>query len=358
MVNPLRFIPSVVLANTDTMDPPSSTTSVAETVADGASALFSKMPEWMKDAMETYIPNTGRMGDSIEMGKPAVIDSQEFGQSSATPAILQIPVSAEEKGLVAAGKKAHDKFFGGYPDFDFNVNFSCAKADLLTGKSAYADPRSPWWNVFFGRYQIDAPIGKDAWKRPLGFTDHSMKTVSFDDITRIGNSDWGYFSNWMYGVPDEALNRAFAAQKAAPAPKMRVITDPLEQVPGYTLCEVDGILLPSAYVSGGGEQALTTNEFGLTQVWQRIFGKQADDVTSDPAVKQKYPNSFVPTSMKMRFYLKAARRFDPVKGFVYTTSIYGGGVNKTWAGDDPVKQAYNERFLQAQMDAVKKTMPR
>ena len=49
-------------------------------------------------------------------------------------------------------------------------------------------------------------------------------------------------------------------------------------------------------------------------------------------------------------------KYDP-KTHTYKTLMYGGGVNKSWAGNDPTKQAYNERFLEAQMNAVKETMP-
>ena len=60
----------------------------------------------------------------------------------------------------------------------------------------------------------------------------------------------------------------------------------------------------------------------------------------------------------MKFYLHQEKRWDAAaNGFVYSTQSNDGGINKTWAGKDPAKQAYNERFLKAQMDAVKSTMP-
>src|SRR5262249_24169278 len=148
----------------------------------------------------------GTIGDDVAFGKPAVISSPEFGESSATPSILDVPVSAHPGGLLSVGQKVHEKFFPDSPPFNFNVNFSCAKTDPLTATSEYADPRSPWNNVFFGRYEIDCPAGgkpgdKDKWDRPFGFTAPGSNQINFDDILKIGNSDWGYFSNYMYGVP-------------------------------------------------------------------------------------------------------------------------------------------------------------
>ena len=84
----------------------------------------------------------------------------------------------------------------------------------------------------------------------------------------------------------------------------------------------------------------------------RYVRKLAEHHRADPATL---------TEDQLRAYflfLRQEKRFDPETGRdVYSTQIYGGGVNKTWAGADPAKQAYNERFLEAQMAAVRETMP-
>jgi hypothetical protein len=55
--------------------------------------------------------------------------------------------------------------------------------------------------------------------------------------------------------------------------------------------------------------------------------------------------------------LRREKRWEEKKhDFVYAV-IYGGGANKTWPGGDPGRQAFNERFLDAQMAAVRATMP-
>jgi hypothetical protein len=313
----------------------------------------------MRNAL-SHAPNIGTIDGEVALGKPAVINSPEFGESSATPAILDVPVSADKQGLLAVGQKAHEKFFPNDPPFNFNVNFSCANAEGLGRQSEYADPRSPWFNVFFGRYEIDAPAAsapgdKDKWTRPFGFTAPGSNQINFDDVLKIGNADWGYFSNWMYGVPESELDKDFAQQANFPKPTCTV-TNPNVVINGksYVECTVDGARLPSAYVGNDGK-GLTNNDV-LSPVWRDVFGKQDAAVAQDPSLAGK--PSFFPTEMKMKFYLRQEKVLDPkTNQYVYKTEIYGGGVNKTWAGNDPAKQAYNDRFLQAQMDAVKSTMP-
>jgi hypothetical protein len=318
--------------------------------------VVAKLPPSMQ-GMIASLPNVGTIGSQVGCGKPAVINSPEFGESSATPAILDVPVSAQQQGILSVGQKVHQKFFPDSPPFNFNVNFSCAKTDPLTGTSDYADPRSPWDNVFFGRYEIDCPAGapgdKTKWSRPFGFVAPGSNQINFNDILKIGNSDWGYFSNWMYGVPEADLDKSFAAQAAGPKPTCTV-TNPNVVINGksYVECTVEGVSLPSAFVNPRDGKALTNNDSLMSPVWRNVFGKQSSDVGEDPSLANT--PSFAPTKMKMKFYLR--QELDP-KTNTYKTLIYGGGVNETWAGSDPTRQAYNDRFLQAQMDAVKATMP-
>jgi hypothetical protein len=321
--------------------------------------VVKKLPQSMQDWL-LNLPNVGRIGDETAMGKPALINDAEFGQSSAMPSILNVPVSPQKQGLLSVGQHAYQKCFAGYPPFDFNVDFSCAKADPLTGKSEYADPRSPWSNVFFGRYEIDAPLGKDGdatkWSRPFGFNSTKPGDINFDDILKLGNADWGYFSNWMYGVPDAALDKDLAMQAQMPKPTCTV-SNPDVVIGGkhYVECEIDGAYLPSAFVNPKDGGKLTNNDSLMSPVWRQVFGNQPDGAAEDPAVAGT--PSFAPTSMKMKFYVTQELKTDPKTGQqVYATEFYGGGVNKTWAGDDPAKQEYNEKFLDAQMNAVKSTM--
>lgn len=326
---------------------------------DVLSRLVANLPPSMRRLI-SGLPNVGEMGTDVGLSKPAVISSPEFGESSAVPAILEVRVDKTQHGILGVGKKVHEKFFEGYPPFDFNVNFSCHNSSMLSRESEYADPRSPWSNVFFGRYQIDTPIGApgeaDKWTRPFGFTGPDSKEVNFDDIQRIGNADWGYFSNWMYGVPEKDLDAFFEWQKTQPKPTCTV-TNPSVTINGkeYVECTVDGIKVPSAYVSGRDGKSLTNNDPLMSPIWRKIFGKQTDGVNRDPATGGV--ESFAPTDMSMKFYMRQDKRWDPdFNGYVYSTEIYGGGVNKTWAGDSAERQAYNERFLEAQMAAVKDTM--
>lgn len=329
--------------------------------AEALHALVDKLPASMRHLLD-YLPNVGHLGGHICLARPAVIDDPELGQSSATPSVLEVVVSKEQRDILKVGRKVHEKLFSQYPAFSFNVNFSCARVDPLTGRSAYADPRSHWHNVFFGRYQIDAPIGKpgeaDKWTRPFGFVRSGSTDIHFDDIVRIGKADWGYFSSWMYGVPEAALNKIFAETDAAPRATMTVL-DPKVLIKGlsYVECLVDGLWLPSTFVSGQDGQRLVDNDRFLSPVWRALFGEPPEDLLRDPEVTERLTRSFAPTEMRMQFLLRADLEEDPKLGSVFSTSIYGGGVNKTWAGRDARRQALNARFLSAQMEAVKELMP-
>ncbi len=325
--------------------------------------VLDKLPPAMRRMLDKLgpLPMVGEIGDSTGVAKPAVVNSPEFGRSSALPMILEVPVASEKIGMLEVGKKVHDKFFPDAPPFNFNVNFSCANATGLSRESEYTDPRSPWFNVFFGRYQIDAPTGAPGeagkWDRPFGFVRPGSNEINFDDLLKIGKADWGYFSNWMYGVPEADLDRIFKDANVGRTPTCTV-TNPSVTINGkeYVECTVDGVMLPSAYVSGKDGKGLTNNDPLMSNVWRNVFGKQNDAVNKDPRLAGL--ESFTPTEMKMKFYLRQEKRWDPeLNSYAYSTQIYGGGINKTWAGNDPAKQAHNERFLEAQMDAVKATMP-
>ncbi|MFC1706733.1 hypothetical protein ACFL59_07925 [Planctomycetota bacterium] len=291
-----------------------------------------------------------------------MIDSPEFGKSSVSPTVLEVRVSDKQEGVIPVGKKVHDKLFEGYPPFNFNVNFSCHGPDAISRESEYADPSSPWFNVFFGYYQVDVPIGadgdKDKWDRPFGFAGEGGK-VEFEDILRIGKADWGYFSNWMYGVPEEDIDKVINNPDFKPP--TCTVTDKRVEINGkeYVECVVDGIKVPSAYVSGRDGKHLKKNDKLLSPAWQAIFGKQGAGVTQDPKVAEGYKESFCPTEMKMKFYMRVDKRWDDdFQSYVYSTSIYGGGINKTWAGDSESRKEYNEAFLDAQMTSLKDVMPK
>lgn len=107
-----------------------------------------------------------------------------------------------------------------YPPLLFNVCFACGAPEGPTRVGLYGDPRSRWFNVFLGYYQLD--VLANAASSPFGYDTNG--DVVKDQVLRIGKSDWNYFSNWMYGVPESAILPNNTLQGATVDVKKRGIT--------------------------------------------------------------------------------------------------------------------------------------
>lgn len=70
-------------------------------------------------------------------------------------------------------------------------------------RSPYADPRSPWHNVFFGDYEVR--VDALDWGRPFAFSEASEQARPLGpEMLKLGQADWNDLSNGPYGVPREA----------------------------------------------------------------------------------------------------------------------------------------------------------
>src|SRR6516162_5646398 len=117
---------------------------------DGIKKLLSKVP--IADVNHKYILN------------PPKVSDPKIGKSHSFPIALKIVVAKDSTGFPGGiGKIVHEALFSSYPRFTFKVAFACADVSLL-GHSDYANPKSIWYNVFFGYYEIEVP--KNEWKRP------------------------------------------------------------------------------------------------------------------------------------------------------------------------------------------------
>jgi hypothetical protein len=273
--------------------------------------------------------------------EPAVIEDPRFGNSSARPQVLEIIVSDEEQWPLGVGKIVNEIFFDRAPPIIFNVCFSCHETDD-DDQSDYANPESHWFNVFFGFYEIDVPAAE--WGRPFGFKNATDEwEIEFDDLLRIGKSDWNYFSNYMYGVP---WWKACGCNRLDDSGVKNTVLDREVDIAGvrYVECEVDGMEVVSAHRAG--EEKLRRNVTFITKVWQKQFG------TCEP--KPGFGESFFPVRMRMRFLIgwKEEHDFD-LSCMAYKTFIYGGSINKHWEGVDEDRKKFNDEFLQAQMTAVR-----
>jgi hypothetical protein len=308
-------------------------------------SLWQRIKRAVREAWDTVVtgfrrlrrlPLVGEIDGRFEV-VPAVIDDPVFGQSTHLPTVLEIVVSEKRRWPLRVGKLVNEKFFDAFGPIIFNVCFSCHHPDPL-GRSDYADPTSHWFNVFFGFYEIDVP--RSAWDRPFGFksADRDAPEIEFDDLERIGKSDWNYFSNYIYGVPRQVI--APLDRIGDPQVTKRVADQPVE-IDGerFVEAEIDGLEVVTGYVAEGGR--LRDNVWFFSPIWRRVFGT----APSNP----EFERSYFPVRMKMRFWIRWETGYDQdLQADAFRTFIYGGTINKAY--DGPLD---NEAFLDLQMEAVK-----
>jgi hypothetical protein len=276
-----------------------------------------------------FDPAVGEIGGEADVAEP-VVRHDRFGSSQlCTPAILRLHVDDGERQISDAGRIVKWELFPDHPPFVFNT-IACVGQAGADGRGLYGDPNSIWFNVFFGCYQIDAP--RSEWSRPFGYTgaDGAASQIEFDDVARLGEADWNFFSNWMYGVPMDAIrpymgvDPVTTSQQASP------------DLIGTTLwhrAAVEGVTCVSTYVSDArGAGRLVTNSL-IDDVWRRAFGL--------PNPQSDRLESFVPTTLRAEFQMAYYEDSD-----AYHTVICGGTATV------PVEQ----EFLAAQMVAIRKVI--
>jgi hypothetical protein len=282
-----------------------------------------------------FDPTPGSVGGSVWAHEPFVNDPQLGRSRSVVPIINRIHVE-DPPGLGARmGAIAKRIFFRNYPAFVFNVCFAVGDFSLILRPGLYGDPHSHWFNVFMGYYQLDAP--KTTWTRPFGYASASPRAlVAFEDILRLGKSDWNYFSNYMYGVPEDCIEPYNKPDLSTPCRNLGRLAI------GHRLwdsIEIEEVEVVSAYQSGtSGAQRLVYNSI-LTPMWRRTFGL--------PCPRPDFPQSFIGTKLLARIYMSFSEDEDS-----YHTVLFGGTVNKSFPA------SLNGRFLQLQMQACRETIER
>ena len=269
---------------------------------------------------------TGPLGSSMTV--PAILAIRVDGTGGTTTPAVLAPVAR--------------RVFPGYPPFVFNVSFACGAAPAFR-PGVYANPRSPWFNVFAGYYEV--VVARDVWERPFGYgpTVAGGWSIARGDLARLGDADWNYFSNYMYGVPLAAIEPV-----DAPSAKLELI-GPVE-IGGRRWDQVEArdMIVASAYLARDGA-TLVDNAPILGGVWRCVFGQPYRGTDDDP------PSSFFATAMHARLYVcfDAVPHHPQVGGPAYRTFIFGGTVNQWWAGTDPARLATNAAFLELQAKAVR-----
>ena len=287
-----------------------------------------KVPAWVPFAGSidghTWAPPvrvTGRFGRSMTV--PAILAIRIDGSAGTTSPAVLAPVAL--------------RVFGGYPPFVFNVSFACGEARAFR-PGVYGDPRSPWFNVFVGYYEV--VVARDVWDRPFGYAPAAAGglTIARGDLARLGDADWNYFSNYMYGVPLSAIEPV-----DAPSAKLEVIGAVDIGGRRWDQVEARNMVVASAYLGRDGAR-LADNAPIFGDVLRCVFGQPYHGSREDP------PTSFFATPMHARLYVcfDEVAHHPQVGGPAYRTFIFGGTVNQWWAGRDPARIAANAEFLDLQ----------
>lgn len=281
-----------------------------------------------------FDPTPGSIGGSVWAHPPYVNDPQLGRSRSVVPIINRIHVDDRPQLGARMGQIAKVIFFPEYPAFVFNVCFAVGDFSLILQPGLYGDPHSHWFNVFMGYYQLDAP--KAIWTRPFGYERADTHArVAFEDILRLGKADWNYFSNYMYGVPEDCIEPYNKVDPSTPCRNLGRL--PIGQR-SWDSIEIEDEAVSAYESETPGARGLVYNSM-LTPLWRRTFGL--------PCPRPDFQQSFISTKLRGRMYMSFSEDEDS-----YHTVIFGGTVNKSFPA------SLNERFLELQMQACRETIER
>jgi hypothetical protein len=241
-------------------------------------------------------------------------------------------VEDRHRHLADVGRVVKQALWAEYPDWVFNT-VACVGEFDEEGRGSYGDPTSPWFNVFLGYYQIDAP--KPEWDRPFAYESPrgAASRVRFDEIIRLGKSDWNYFSNWMYGVPAEASERhnAFDMERI----EARQTDAGSIGRTSWHRVRIDGVDFVSAYEADHAEAERLVHNSVLSRLWRKAFGQ--------PKPCAGYDESFIGTMLDAEMYIAYWEDDE-----AFHTTIFGGTAP---SGGDP-------GFLASQLVAARTVIER
>ena len=278
-----------------------------------------------------FSPCSGSVGSSTVPDPPLVKDPTFGGSRPYASHVTRIFVDEEHRLLTPVGELVKRRRFPDDPPFVFNT-VSCIGADDPAGQPCYTDPRSRWFNVFVGYYQIDAP--KRDWSRPFGYASPSGagSLVEFRDLLALGKSDWNWFANWMYGVPED-----LAEECSQPDDDPQLDQSAAAQIGEslWHLVSVGNLQFVSAYESDvPGAGRLRDNSL-LSGVWRRCYGA--------PCPCSGFTQSFIPTTMDTQIYMSYWEDDE-----AFHTTMFGGSARKS----------PDRGFLDCQLAAVRAVIER
>lgn len=260
-----------------------------------------------------------------------------LGRAQGLPLALKIRVHPGDRSFPAGiGGEVHARLFAELPGFDFKVVFACAAPDWR-GQSAYADPRSPWFGLFFGYYEVS--VSRREWSRPFGYraTSDGGWAPVVSELCRLGKADWNHFSAGLYGVPAAVGARYDGAEGEAPP-----VLHPRVPIGKRAY---DRLELPRMRVVGpyGGHRghAYRDRSAPIGWLWRQAFGRFSHDV---PGVEP-----LAPLHVRAELYTACGEGHDLWTGEpVFRTWIAGGTQNLDHPAQDEAA-----RLLELQLDEIR-----
>ena len=263
-----------------------------------------------------FDPSIGEIDGRADVYAPTVTVEGYPPSRNCTGTILRVHVDREPRDLCAVGSRVKDVMFPDpYPPFVFNAVAAVGDFEK-DGPQCYANPESPWFNVFLGYYQLDC--AKDRWDRPFGF--HAAQGIesepAFDDLVRLGKADWNFFSNWDYGVPERFL-LPYCSPDHAPED---AVDAGLVEVAGrsWRRVELRNVEVASCYESDDPSAGRLVDNTPMTGVFRSSFGY--------PSPLPDHPVSFIPQALDAVLHMAY---FEDRNS--YHTLIFGGTAH---AGQD------------------------
>jgi hypothetical protein len=263
-----------------------------------------------------YAPAHGAVGNHYEPDPP-IFDDPKFGKTRmSSKNVTRVFVDDRKRMLADVGRVVKKALWDDYPDWTFNT-VACVGDFDGEGRGTYSDPSSIWFNVFLGYYQIDAP--KKDWDRPFAYESAkgAKSKVRYDEIVRLGKTDWNYISNWMYGVPGEVVRQHNGIELS----KLKTSQEDAGRIGSsrWHRVKIGGVEFVSAYEADApGAESLTDNSL-VSGLWRKAFGP--------PNPKPDYSQSFIPTLIEADMYMAYWEDDD-----AFHTVIFGGTAPN---GSDP-----------------------
>jgi hypothetical protein len=290
-----------------------------------------------------FDPSVGEIGGSDEAHEPR-LKTKRFGRTRlCSSEVLRVYVADRPRLVADVGQIVKRQVFPGpqWGEFVFNTVAVVGAPDDHRNLGKYTDPSSPWFNVFIGYYEIDVSI--EQWKRPFGYrSDRGVDSeLEIEELMRLGKADWNWFSNWMYGVPEQYIKACNEIEPIDPSKSKQwpEVFACDENSPVWHKVTLHGAKVASSYESDAPGAAKLVSNTLLSRAWRDSFGL--------PNPQKGVSQSFFPTSMHADVY--ASYRKDEDAG-IYRSFFFGATArideNDQWDKD----------FIDAQLAALERVI--